>query len=173
MREMLLCLSLMFLCGCGSLGYPSTVTPVQGFELERYLGTWYEIARLDHRFERGMERVTAEYSMREGGGVLVKNRGYLTRKKEWKEAVGKAFFIRGPDEGYLKVSFFWPFYGSYVVFELDREGYQYAFVCGPSESYLWLLSRTPTVSDDLLSRFKDQAQSLGFKTDDLIYVNHR
>ena len=141
--------------------------------MERYLGTWYEIARLDHPFERGLERVTAEYSVREGGGVLVKNRGYSTSKNTWEDAVGKAFFVRGPDEGYLKVSFFGPFYGSYVVFELDREGYQYAFVSGPNESYLWLLSRTPTVSDDLLCRFEDQAQSLGFRTDDLIYVNHR
>ena len=173
MREMLLCLPWVFLCGCGSLGYPNTVTPVQGFELERYLGTWYEIARLDHPFERGLERITADYSLREGGGILVINRGYSTKKETWEEAVGKAFFVRGPDEGYLKVTFFWPFYGSYVVFELDREDYQYAFVCGPDKSYLWFLSRTPFVSDDLLRRFKNQARSLGFKTDDLIYVNHR
>jgi apolipoprotein D and lipocalin family protein len=169
---MLLCLPFIFLCGCGSLGYPSTVTPVQGFELERYLGLWYEIARLDHPFERGLERITAEYSLREGEGVLVKNRGYSTSENTWEEALGKAFFVRGSDEGYLKVTFFWPFYGSYVVFELDKEGYQYAFVCGPDESYLWFLSRTPVVSDELRRRFEHQARSKGFDIDELIYVNH-
>lgn len=171
MKRIMLCLSLMFLSGC--LGYPKTVVPVQEFELERYLGKWYEIARLDHSFERGLEKVTAEYSLREGGGVRVKNRGYSTTENTWKEAEGKAFFVEEPDSGYLKVSFFGPFYGSYVVFELDQEGYQYAFVSGPDETYLWLLSRTPTVSEDLLSRFEERARVLGFRTEDLIMVNHR
>lgn len=172
MRTLLTCLSLVCLCGCGSLKYPATLTPVQGFELERYLGTWYEIARLDHPFERDLERITAEYSRREEGGVVVRNRGYSKTKNTWEEAVGKAFFVRNPDEGYLKVSFFGPFYGSYVIFELDKENYQYAFVSGPKTSYLWFLSRTPTVSEALLSRFKDRAQALGFKTDELVYVEH-
>ena len=171
MKRIVLCLPLMLLSGC--LSYPKTVIPVEGFELERYLGTWYEIARLDHSFERGLEKVTAEYSLREGGGVLVRNRGYSTTKNTWKEAEGKAFFVQEPDRGYLKVSFFGPFYGSYVIFELDQEGYQYAFVSGPNESYLWFLSRTPTVSEDLLSRFEERARVLGFRTEDLILVNHR
>jgi apolipoprotein D and lipocalin family protein len=169
-KIILMCFPLMLLGGC--LGYPKTVVPVQGFELERYFGKWYEIARLDHSFERGLENVTAEYSLREGGGVLVRNRGYSTTENRWKEVEGKAFFVQEPDRGYLKVSFFGPFYGSYVVFELDEEGYQYAFVSGPNESYLWFLSRTPTVSEDLLSRFEERARALGFKTEDLILVNH-
>ena len=173
MKKLLLLLTLVSLCGCGSLKCPDAVIPVRGFDLERYLGTWYEIARLDHPFERGLEQVTAEYTLREGGGVLVKNRGYSTSKSKWKEAEGKAFFVRSSDEGYLKVSFFWPFYGSYIIFELDKEGYQYAFISGPNESYLWLLSRQPTVSEDLLNEFRDQARSLGFDVDDLIYVNHK
>jgi apolipoprotein D and lipocalin family protein len=144
---------------------------VKEFEIKRYLGKWYEIARLDHSFERGLEKVTAEYTLREGGGVAVKNRGYSTAEKIWKEAEGKAFLVRESDQGYLKVSFFGPFYGSYVIFELDKENYQYSFVSGPNESYLWLLSRTPTVSKDLLARFKEKAQRAGFKADDLIYVN--
>ena len=171
MKRIMLYLPLMLLSGC--LSYPKTVAPVEGFELERYLGKWYEIARLDHSFERGLEKVTAEYSLREGGGVLVKNRGYSTTENTWKEAEGKAFFVEEADSGYLKVSFFGPFYGSYVVFELDQEGYQYAFVSGPDETYLWLLSRTPTVSEDLLSRFEERARVLGFRTEDLILVNHR
>ena len=171
MKRIMLFLPLVLLGGC--LGYPSKVSPVEKFELDRYLGTWYEIARLDHSFERGLEKVSAEYSMREGGGVLVKNRGYSPAEKTWKEADGKAFFVKEPDVGYLKVSFFGPFYGSYVIFELDEKDYQYSFVCGPDESYLWFLSRTPTVSKDLLSRFKERAKALGFRSEDLILVHHK
>ncbi|MCI5190462.1 MAG: hypothetical protein D3905_11885 [Candidatus Electrothrix sp. AS4_5] len=149
---------------------PKSVTPINNFQLNRYLGKWYEIARLDHSFERGMEQVTAEYALREDGGVAVTNRGFLTAENKWKEATGKAFFVEEPTTGYLKVSFFGPFYGSYVIFELDRENYQYAFVSGPDTSYLWLLSRTPTVDQKLLDRFVAQAKELGFATEELIYV---
>lgn len=156
------------LAGC--LGVPQGVRPVSGFELDRYLGTWYEIARLDHSFERGLSRVTADYSLREDGGVRVVNRGYSADKQEWKEAVGKAYFVEGEDTGYLKVSFFGPFYGSYVVFGLDQVAYRYAFVSGPDTSYLWLLARTPTVGDEVLQRFTERAAALGFDTDALILV---
>ncbi len=161
------------LCLGGCLGMPKSVTPINGFELNRYLGTWYEIARLDHSFERGMEQVTAEYSLREDGGVSVTNRGFLPAENKWKEAVGKAFFVEEPTAGYLKVSFFGPFYGSYVIFELDRENYQYAFVSGPDNSYLWLLARTPTVEKNLLDRFAGQAEQLGFAAEQLIYVSQK
>lgn len=160
------------LCLGGCLGMPASVRPVKNFELNRYLGTWYEIARLDHSFERGMEQVIAEYSLREDGGVSVTNRGFLTAENKWKEATGKAYFVEEPNTGYLKVSFFGPFYGSYVIFELDRENYQYAFVSGPDTSYLWLLARTPTVDQKLLDRFVAQAQELGFATEELIYNSY-
>jgi apolipoprotein D and lipocalin family protein len=164
------CLGLaLLLTSC--TGVPEGVRPVTGFELDRYLGTWYEIARLDHSFERGLSRVTAEYSLREDGGVRVVNRGFSAAKGEWQEAEGKAYFVETPDQGYLKVSFFGPFYGSYVVFELDRDNYQYAFISGPDTSYLWLLARTPVVSDALLQRFTDQAAELGFDTGALILVD--
>jgi apolipoprotein D and lipocalin family protein len=120
-----------------------------------------------------LEQVTAEYSLRQAGGVWVKNRGFSPKKNQWKEAQGKAFFVGHSSEGYLKVSFFGPFYGSYVVFELDKDNYQYAFVSGPNTSYLWLLSRTPTVPADLLSRFVDKAGKLGFETDNLVYVRQK
>lgn len=155
----------------GCLGMPEGVRPVERFELERYLGTWYEIARLDHTFERGLSRVTADYSLLEDGGVRVVNRGYSATGGEWKEATGKAYFVERPDLGYLKVSFFGPFYGSYVVFELDNEAYQYAFVSGPDRSYLWLLARTPTVSDVLRERFVERAAELGYDTAELIFVD--
>jgi apolipoprotein D and lipocalin family protein len=150
---------------------PERVQPVNDFELDRYLGKWYEIARLDHSFERGLERVTAEYSMREDGGVKVVNRGFSVKKGEWDEAEGKAYFVEDPGLGYLKVSFFGPFYGSYVVFELEQTDYQYAFISGPDTSYLWLLSRTPQVSEEVMNDFLEQAKERGFNVDDLIIVN--
>ena len=171
MKKILLGAMATLLSGC--LGMPESVKPVQGFELDRYLGKWYEIARLDHSFERGMEQVTAEYSLRDDGGVRVLNRGYSVEKNKWSEAEGKAFFVGESDQGYLKVSFFGPFYGSYVVFNMDQENYQYAFISGPDTSYLWFLSRTPTVDPKLLARFVEQARSLGFDTDQLIYVNQK
>jgi len=152
---------------------PKSVTPVKEFELDKYLGKWYEIARLDHSFERGLEQVTAEYSLREDGGVRVKNRGFSKSENKWREAEGKAYFVAKSSEGYLKVSFFGPFYGSYVVFELDKDNYQYAFVSGPNTSYLWLLSRTPTLGEDILSHFVEKSEELGFKTEKLIYVNQK
>jgi apolipoprotein D and lipocalin family protein len=146
---------------------------VQDFELARYLGTWYEIARLDHSFERGLDKVTAQYSLREDGGVNVTNRGFATGENRWQEAQGKAYFVNQPQEAYLKVSFFGPFFGSYVIFELDREHYQYAFVAGPDTSYLWLLSRTPEVDQALIQRFIEQAERLNFDTGKLIFPEQK
>lgn len=151
-------------------GIPEGVKPIEQFELQRYLGKWYEIARLDHSFERGLSRVTAEYSLREDGGVRVVNRGYSEKDREWEQAEGKAYFVGPPSEGHLKVSFFGPFYGSYIIFELDKD-YGYAMVSGPSREYLWLLSRTPTVDDALKQRFIQRATMLGFNTDKLIWVH--
>jgi len=156
----------------GCMGMPKGVKPVDDFDVSRYLGKWYEIARLDHSFERGLSRVTAEYSLRDDGGINVLNRGFSTRKNKWEEATGKAFFVESEDIGYLKVSFFGPFYGSYVVFELDQDDYQYSFVSGPDTSYLWLLARAPQVPDEWLQRFIDRASSLGFDTQSLILVDH-
>lgn len=168
MKKLLWVVSVLFLSGC--LGMPESVTPVSGFKLERYLGTWYEVARLDHSFERGLSRVTAEYRLRDDGGVAVLNRGYSKADQEWKQAEGKAYFVNTDSEGYLKVSFFGPFYGSYVIFELDHENYQYAFVSGPDTDYLWLLSRTPSVSREVMQKFAVMAKARGFDTSDLIYV---
>lgn len=152
------------------VGMPEGVKPVTSFELDRYLGKWYEIARLDHSFERGLEQVTAEYSMRDDGGVRVLNRGYSTKKGKWDESEGKAYFVEDQDQGYLKVSFFGPFYGSYIVFELDQVDYSYAFISGPDTSYLWLLSREPTVDEGTMALFEKRATELGFDLDELILV---
>lgn len=158
------------LAGC--VNVPENVTPVEHFNIGRYLGTWYEIARLDHSFERGLTSVSAEYSLRPDGGLRVVNRGYSQKENKWKEIEGKGYFVDRKDQGFLKVSFFGPFYGSYVVFDLDRENYSYVLVCGPDKSYLWLLARSPKIDEHLKKRLVDKAASLGFDTDKLIYVRH-
>jgi apolipoprotein D and lipocalin family protein len=160
----------LFLMGC--VGMPEDVRPVDHFKLEKYLGTWYEIARLDHSFERGLTRVTANYSLRDDGGVRVINRGYLAKDQQWKEAEGRAYFAGRPDQGFLKVSFFGPFYGSYIVIELDHEHYQYALVCGPDKSYLWILARKPGIKEAVRNSLVAKAAALGFDTKKLIFVTH-
>ncbi|GIU46290.1 hypothetical protein TUM4438_21720 [Shewanella sairae] len=166
--RLILVMSLLFLSACTSL--PSGIEPVKGFELPRYLGTWYEVARLDHSFERGLNQVTATYSMKDDGGVKVINRGFSTAEQSWDEAEGKAYFVDSPDIGHLKVSFFGPFYGAYVVYELDYQDYQYAFITSYNRDYLWFLSRTPTVDDALKQQFIEQANKLGFATEQIIWV---
>lgn len=160
----------LFIMGC--VGIPENVKPVDNFKLEKYLGKWYEIARLDHSFERGLSRITADYHLREDGGVRVLNRGYSAKESSWKEAEGKAYFVKGSDQGHLKVSFFGPFYGSYIIFELDHEHYQYSLVCGPNKSYLWILSREPKIKEDLKNVLIAKALGLGFDTSKLIFVDH-
>ena len=169
MKKITLALLTFTLLGC--LGKPDTIQPVTPFALDRYLGRWYEIARLDHSFERGLDHVNAEYSLRDDGTVRVLNRGYDPAKKEWKEAEGKAQFVANSNEGYLKVSFFGPFYGSYVVFGLDQQNYQYSFISGPDTSYLWLLARTPIVPDAVMQQFFNEAKKAGFDTSKLILVD--
>ena len=154
------------------LVYPINVQPVEQFVLERYLGKWYEIARLDHSFERGLSQVTANYSLRDDGGVRVINRGFSDKNDEWNEAEGKAYFVESPDVGYLKVSFFGPFYGAYVILELDSENYDYALVAGPDQSYLWVLSRSPALEENIKMKLINKAAELGFNTNELIYVEH-
>lgn len=170
MKIFALIASVWLLSGC--LGMPKSVQPVSQFDLDRYLGTWYEIARLDHSFERGLSQVSAEYSLRDDGGVAVVNRGYSAEKNEWKEAKGKAYFVNSADQGYLKVSFFGPFYGSYVIFELDQDHYQYAFISGPNTKYLWLLARTPSVEPHVMEKFTRMSAERGFDTSNLIWVEH-
>ena len=157
----------LLLAGCVSV--PEGIEPVKDFQAERYLGQWYEIARLDHSFERGMQQVTAESSLRDDGGIKVLNRGFIESKQEWKEAQGKAYFVEDEHTGYLKVSFFGPFYGAYIIFDLD-ENYQYSLVSGPDRSYLWLLARTPTLPAELQARLIEKISALGFATDQLIFV---
>jgi apolipoprotein D and lipocalin family protein len=171
-KTKLYALSMLLFILTACTGKPDGVVAVKEFELDRYLGKWYEIARLDHSFERGLNNITAEYSLRDDGGVKVINSGFSKEDKEWQQAEGKAFFVDETDSGHLKVSFFGPFYGSYIVFELEKKDYQYAFVSGPDTSYLWLLARTPQVDEKVTEQFVKRSQALGFDTSKLIYVEH-
>ncbi|GGY55753.1 hypothetical protein GCM10011297_30710 [Bacterioplanes sanyensis] len=164
----LLFVLLLALGGCSALqstGMPEQVTPVRSFQLSNYLGQWYEIARLPHSFEEGLIDVTATYSLRDDGGVRVINRGFHQQDNEYQQAEGKAYFVGATDTAHLKVSFFGPFYGSYVVFWLNG---QRSYVSGPSTDYLWLLSRTPRISQAELAHFKQTAREAGFDLRNLI-----
>lgn len=160
----------LLLAACTSV--PDGVEPVSGFDIARYQGQWYEIARLDHDFEAGLTDVTARYSLNDDGTVKVINRGFSEETSEWQVADGTAKFVEDTDTARLKVSFFGPFYGSYVVFGLDKADYQYAFIAGPSHDYLWLLAREPHISDSVRAKFIKAAEKAGFETDKLIWVEH-
>ncbi|WP_375748118.1 lipocalin family protein [Vibrio sp. HN007] len=168
MKKYLLTLFMFMLTGC--LGMPENLSPVTNFDGERYMGKWYEVARIDNRFERGMSNVTAEYTLLENNKISVVNRGFLDKEGEWKKAEGIAYFVDSAQEGYLKVSFFGPFYSSYVVFELGDD-YDYAFVSGSDTDYLWLLSRYPSVTSKIKERFYAISKERGFDTNKIIWVN--
>lgn len=173
MQNTIILLLSLFVTAC--MGVPDNVKVVENIDANQYLGTWYEIARLDHSFERDLDKVTATYSLREDGGIKVINRGFNTKNKMWKEAEGKAYFIEPPNAdktntGKLKVSFFGPFYGAYNIIALDKPYYNHVMICGPNKSYLWILSRTPQLSYPIKQHLVAEAKSLGFATEELIYV---
>lgn len=164
----MLSLVLLGLCGCAHI--PDGLSAVKGFDAQRYMGTWYEIARLDHSFERGLINVSATYSLREDGGLRVLNRGFDPKGNRWKEAEGRAYFVSGPDQGRLRVSFFRPFYGGYNILRLDERNYGYALICGNNRSYLWILARQPNLPEPVMASLTQEAKNLGFDTQALIYV---
>ena len=159
------------LVACKSPTPPKGVKPVSDFNASRYLGKWYEIARLENRFEKGMEQVTATYGLRSDGGITVLNRGYDPIKNRWKESEGKAYFTGAPTTAALKVSFFGPFYGGYNVIKLDKD-YQHALVSGPNRDYLWILSRSTTLPETVKQDFLATAHELGFPVEQLVWVKH-
>lgn len=157
---------------CSSTTVPEGIEPVTGIDVNRYLGTWYEIARLDNFFERDLSNITATYSLRKDGHVRVINRGYNIKKKAWKDAEGVAKFVGPKTEGRLKVSFFGPFYGGYNIIDLDKEDYQYVMITGNDRSYFWILSRKPTLDPKVKNKLISKAVDLKFPIEKLIYVDH-
>jgi len=168
MRKYLLAGLVFLLTSCASI--PEGVTPIQGFEVNRFLGQWYEVARLNHIFERGLSNVTATYSLKKDGTIRVVNRGYKDRQERWSTVEGKAKFVADPGTGRLKVSFFGPIYGGYNIVELDKQNYQYALIVGNDRSTMWILSRTPKLNPAVLKRLVQKAKDLNFPVESLIYV---
>ena len=159
---------ILSLTGC-SLGPAPGVQPVTGFEIARYTGTWYEIARLDHRFERGLTDVSATYRVQADGSVEVRNRGFDAAKDEWREAIGRAVFIGAPTTGSLKVSFFGPFYGGYHVVELDPD-YRWALVLGPDRDCAWILARDKSIPASVRERLSAPAGAAGIDSSAWVWV---
>lgn len=148
---------------------PRGIEPVTGFDARLYMGRWYEIARLNHRFERGMTDVTADYALNEDGSVRVVNSGVRNGRR--KSIEGTARFKGSPDVASLAVSFFPGFPGGYHVFALD-EGYQWAMISGPDRGYLWILARQPGMEEELYRQLVGIAEDRGFPVEGLIRVEH-
>ena len=166
---MLLTLSGILFSSCATI--PKGAVAVTPFNKAKYLGKWYEIARLDFKFERDLNNTTAEYDLNDDGTIRVNNQGYNYVKDEWKQAIGKAKFVGEENVAMLKVSFFGPFYSGYNVIALD-EDYQYALVAGKNLKYLWILARGTTISDDVRERYLQIARETGYDTSALIWVEH-
>lgn len=163
-------LSALLLMACA--GPPGNVEPISPFNIDRYAGKWYEIKRLDHRFERGLTNVTATYTQLEDGSIRVINRGYDPSACEWKVAKGRATFQDSENIASLSVTFFWPFSGGYHVIALDQDSYHWAMVAGPTHSYLWILAREPDLPDEIVDSLVSEAADMGFNVDGLIKVDH-
>ena len=176
--KLLTALSFVFLVSLSLSGFTNHKAmidkkTVKNLNIERYLGTWYEIARFNHRFERGLQGVTATYSMRKDGKIKVVNSGFKGSINGPKsESVGKAKIPNPNDNSKLKVSFFWFFYGDYFVLELDKD-YKWAVVGSSSDHYLWILSRTPQMDTTLYHDILAKLNARGYDTSKLIKVEQK
>jgi len=150
---------------------PEKATAVKPFDQQKYLGTWYEIARMDYKWERNLDNVTATYSLKENGDIKVDNKGHNFKKDKWEESTGKAKPAGDPAEGKLKVSFFGTFYAEYNVIAIDPD-YKYALVAGESTKYLWILSREKTIPESVKKKYLEKAEEIGYKTGELVWVKH-
>lgn len=168
-RSALALLALLGASAC-STSPPAGMTAIAPFDIARYAGKWYEIARLDHSFERGMSDVSANYSLQADGSVEVINRGYDDQRQDWRQAVGRALFTGDAGRASLKVSFFGPFYGGYHVVALDPD-YRWALIVGPDRDYFWILARDRLISPELRGQLYERARRLGIATERLIWVD--
>jgi apolipoprotein D and lipocalin family protein len=159
----------MGLFSCATI--PKGAEAVQAFDKEKYLGKWYEIARMDFKFEKNLNNTTAVYSINDNGTIKVVNRGFNTKKEEWTQAMGKAKFVGDENVGMLKVSFFGPFYSGYNVIAVDQN-YKYALVAGKSLKYLWILSRDTDIPKEIKDKYLEMAEDIGYDTSTLLWVSH-
>lgn len=167
-KLIMFCSVLSFLWSCAN---EDNLVVVENFEVEKYIGKWYEIARLDSRFEKNLNQTTAEYSLDENGKIIVKNRGYNFKKNKWESVQGKAKFAKNKNLGDLKVSFFGPFYAPYKIIQLDSN-YKYALVSS-GKDYLWILSREKSIPENIKTQYLNYAKSLKYNTKNLIWVEHK
>ena len=151
------------------IGLPEGAKPISNFNAARYTGAWYEIARFDYRFEKGLKNVVAQYSLNDNGTIKVINRGQDIKSGKWLQSTGKAKFVADEHEGRLKVSFFGPFYAAYTVIAID-EDYQHALVIGNDLDYLWLLSRAPDIPDEVRNDYLQKAAAIGYDISRLIWT---
>jgi apolipoprotein D and lipocalin family protein len=159
---------LAVLLGCGKP--TDSINPVKPFDSNRYLGKWYELARYDHSFEKGLVAVSAEYARRPDGRISVLNRGYNPARDKWNEANGVAKFAGASDVGYLKVSFFGPFYGDYKIAALDPD-YRWAIIASSTYEYFWILHREPIIPDADYEALVEKAVKFGFERSRMIKVD--
>lgn len=159
----------LLLNSCASKQIPEKATAIQNFDKAKYLGKWYEIARLDFVFEKGLDNTTAKYSLKDNGMIKVDNKGYNVKKDKWQESIGKAKFPGEENIGMLKVSFFGPFYAAYNVIAIDDD-YKYALVAGKNLDFLWILSREKTIPDSIKTDYLKKATEIGYNTSNLIWV---
>ncbi len=153
-------------------GAPPGVQPVQPFSLMRYLGRWYEIARIDQGHQHGLTDTTVDYRLLPGRRVQLVHRGYQPATRRWQEVRASARPQPGGAEAHLQASFIWPVRASHIVFAIDDD-YQHALISGPSHDQLWLLSRTPQIRPSVRAALLEQARDAGFDTDRLLWVDQR
>lgn len=156
-------------CFTADKGSPYQDLAVKDLDVDQYVGKWYEIARFDFKHEKDLKNVTAEYSKRDDGKIQVLNKGYNFVKNEWEDAKGKAKFVKEPTIGALKVSFFGPFYAEYNVV-MKEDDYSSVLIFGESTKYMWILSRTKTISEDIKTKYVNYAQENGFPTENLVWT---
>lgn len=169
MKILILITSFFMLYSCATI--PKGATAVTPFNKEKYLGKWYEIARLDFKFEKNLNNTTAEYSLRKDGKIKVDNNGYNVKTQKWKQAIGKAKFVGDENVAKLKVSFFGPFYSGYNVIAIDAE-YKYALIFGKNTDYMWILSHETTIPENIKNDYLKIAKEIGYNTEELIWVEH-
>ncbi len=148
---------------------PKGVKAVGNFDQLKYLGKWFEIARLDHRFEKNQTYVTAQYDLNADGSIKVTNSGFDTKKNRERSVVGKARFVKDEHTGMLEVSFFGPFYSGYNIIAIDKD-YKYALVAGKTRDYLWLLSRAGTMPKSVINNYLKIAEKAGYDTSKLVWT---
>ena len=165
-KYLLFVLGLFLLVGCSSKN-PQLDT-VKRIDLKKYLGTWYEIARYEHSFEKDCKNVTATYSLKENNEIKVINKCTNSINNKTKEAIGSAYSTDETNTK-LKVSFFWPFYGDYWILDIDND-YTYALIGEPSRKYFWILSREKQLSSNLKKEILNKLPNYGYDTKSLIWT---